>query len=140
MPIREDRLKDGTLTLDIGGTPVSFATQATNIKLTPESDEDGDQLEVLSGDTIEPDRVTSWVLGITAVQDFGDPAGFVAFALTNDGELATYTWAPQGVSGVSFTGSVTVQAVEIGGEVNKRLTTDAEWPCTGKPTPTYPGP
>jgi len=139
VPIREDRLKAGTLSLTVGAGPaVEFATQATNVKLTPSSKEDGDRLEVLSGDTIEPDRLTEWVLAITAVQDFSDTAGFVAFALDNDGELATYTWAPQGITGVSYAGSCTVAAVEIGGDVNARLTTDAEWPCTGKPTPTYP--
>lgn len=139
MPIREDRVKDGTLSLTIGAMPVDFATQATNIRLTPSTDEEGDRLEVLSGDTIEPDRVTSWVMAITAVQDFSDSAGFVAYALDHDGEQATYTWAPQGAAGVSYAGTVTVQAVEIGGDVNARLTTEAEWPCTGKPVPTYAG-
>lgn len=134
MPITESRLKTGTLTLDA----TSFATQATNVRLTPKTDSSGDSLEVLSGDTITPDDETTWSLAITAVQDFDDPAGFVNFAMTNAGEVVAYTWAPAGAEGVSYAGNVRVRPVEIGGDVNARLTTDAEWPCQEAPTATYP--
>jgi hypothetical protein len=138
MPITESRLKAGTLTFDVSGTPVSFATQATNVRLTPAKEDGEDRLEVLSGDVKEGDATTTWVMAVKAIQDFTDPAGFVAFALTNDGELAEYEWAPAGAGEVAYAGSCTVQAVEIGGDVNARLETEAEWPCTGAPTPTYP--
>lgn len=133
MPITEDRLKDGTLTIDGD----SFATQATNVRLVPSTDEEGDSLEVLSGDTVTPEDSTSWSLVIVAIQDFDDPAGFVAFAMAEAGEVVPYVWKPN-ATGVSYAGTVRVRPVEIGGDVNKRLTTDAEWPCQEAPTPTYP--
>jgi len=133
VPINDDRLKAGTLTID----GVSYATQATNVRLVPKTDDNGDTLEVLSGDIITPDDTTAWSLVIVAVQDFDDPAGFVNFAMANAGEVVPYVWKPN-ATGVSYAGNVRVRPVEVGGDVNARLTTSAEWPCQEDPTPTYP--
>lgn len=133
MTITESRLKSGTLTLDA----ISFATQATNVRLVPSTDTQGDALETLSGDTISPDESTTWALAITAVQDFEDSAGFVNFAMENAGLTVPYSWKPKAV-GPTYTGTVKVRPVEVGGEVNKRLTTDAEWACQETPTVAYP--
>lgn len=133
MPITESRLRSGVLTLDA----VEFATQATNVRLVPSTDEAGDPLEVLSGETINAEDETTWSLVIEAVQDFDSPTGFVMFAFDNANELVPYSWKPN-ANGPTFTGTVRVRPVEIGGEVNARLTTDAEWPCTAKPTRTFP--
>lgn len=135
MPITESRLKAGLLTID----GQQFATQATNVRLVPRTDDRGDTLEVLSGDTITPDEQTSWSLVIVAVQDFDEPAGFLNYALANAGEVVAYTWRPS-AAGVSYAGTVKVRPLEIGGDVNARLTSDAEWACQQAPTPTYPGP
>lgn len=139
MPITESRLKNGTLTLDA----ISFATQATNVRLVPSTDVTGDTLEVLSGDTILGTDETTWSLVITAVQDFDNAAGFVNFAMANAGDVVPFVWEPNSPTGdavgagVSYSGSVRVRPVEVGGDVNSRLTTDAEWPLQGAPTATY---
>lgn len=133
MPINDDRLKEGTLTID----GEAFATQATNVRLVPATNNNGDALEVLSGDVVTPDDETTWSLNITAVQDFDDPAGFVASSLANAGDVVAYVWKPN-AAGVEYAGTVRVRPVEIGGDVAKRLTTDASWPCQEAPTPTYP--
>lgn len=133
MPIVESRLRLGTLTID--GSP--YATQATNVTLTPSTAEEGEALEVLSGDLILPDEVTTWSLSIAAIQDFDDETGFVAFTWESAGEVVPFVWAPSGASGTSYAGNVKVRAVEVGGDVNKRLTTSADWPLVGAPTPTY---
>lgn len=133
--ITESRNKNGTLTLDA----LAFASQATNVRLVPDTDEAGDVLETLSGDTSQADDETSWSLVIGAVQDFDDPAGFVAFAFNNANELVPFSWQPNADS-PTYTGNVRVRPVEIGGDVNKRLTTEAEWPINGQPVATYPVP
>ena len=135
MPIIESRLKGGTLTLDA----LPFATQATNVTLSPDTDEVGDPVEVLSGDTVTPEDETTWSLNIEAIQDFDDPDGFVMFAFDNANELVPYSWKPNATGG-TFTGTVRVRPVEIGGDVSVRLSTSAEWPCTAKPTYTPPAP
>lgn len=137
MPITESRLKSGTLTLDA----VAFATQATNVRLTPDTDAVGDPLEVLSGDTITAEDETSWSLVIEAVQDFDASAlaSFVHFCFDNAGEIVPYSWKPNADS-PTYSGSIRVRPVEIGGDVNARLTTSAEFPCTGKPVRTPDAP
>lgn len=128
MPIIEDRLKTGTLTLD----GVSFASQATNVSLDPETDEDGDALEVLSGETLTPDEVSTWTLHIEAVQDFDDAAGFVRFCFANAGDVVAYTWKPN-AAGSTWSGTVKVRPVQVGGDVNARLSTEADFPCQETP-------
>lgn len=132
--IVESKLKSGTLTFD--GT-AAFATQATNVRLVPSTDAKGDPLETLSGATLEPADETKWNLVVEAVQDFTDPTGFVNYALEHAGDVVTYVWKPNAV-GPTYSGTVKVRPVEIGGDVNARLSTDAEWPCQETPTPAYP--
>lgn len=132
MPITDSRLKEGTLTLDA----VAFATQATNVRLTPSTDEVGDRVEVLSGDVDEPEDETTWSLVIDAVQDFDDDAGLINFALQNAGDVVAYSWKPN-AGAPTYTGTVKVRPVEIGGDVATRNLTSAEWPCQQKPTATY---
>lgn len=135
-PIVEHRVRKGTLTLD--GT--DFGSSPTNVNLTPSTSADGDPLEVLSGATIAADDETDWTLNITAIQDFNDAAGFVAFALARAGDQIPFVWRPsEAPTSVSYAGTVTVRPVPIGGDVNARITTAAAWPLDGAPTPTYPG-
>jgi hypothetical protein len=134
VPPTESKLRNGVLTIDA----VPFATQASNVRLSPKTDEVGDALEVLSGDVLEPSDKTDWTLVIEALQDFDDPAGFVNFTLTNAGDVVTYTWKPNDTAtGVTYSGTVRIRPVEIGGDVNDRLTTSAEWPCQETPTVAY---
>lgn len=126
MPIKEDKLKEGTLTLDA----VAFSAQATSVLIEPTHDEDGDAVETLDGSQLTPDVTRGDTLKITAIQDFTDVAGFVNFTWENDLATVPFTWKPRAV-GPTYSGNVQVRAVPVGGEVNKRLTTEAEWTCEG---------
>ena len=134
-PIEDSRLKAGTLTVD----GHQFARQMTSVSLEPSEEEEGEAIETLSGATVEPDEVTSWVLNLGAVQDFDDPAGFVEFARANKGDTVAFTWEPN-AGGPAYSGTVKVRAVTIGGDVATRLTTTKAWPVIGEPTVTYPTP
>jgi len=127
--ITESKLKTGTLTLDA----LPFAAQATNVSLVPSVDEQGDPIETLSGDQKGADEVTTWVLKIEAVQDFDDAAGFVKFCFDNAGQSVPFSWEASPTS-PTWSGSLTVRAVEFGGPVNTRNTTEAEFPVIGTPT------
>lgn len=134
MPVTVSKLDHGTLTIGV----VSFATQARNVTLTPDHSSE-DPITVLSGDVIGGASTTTWTLKITAIQDFDDPDGFVAYAFVNNGLDKTFSWKPNNdADGVTYGGTVTVRAVEIGGDVATNLETSAEWPVVGDITPTYP--
>lgn len=133
MTIKDHRLNTGTLSLDA----LPFASQATNVNLEPSTDEEGEALEVLSGETVDPDETTTWVLNITAIQDFDDPVGFIAFCLENAGTVVPFVWKPN-ADGTSYAGTCKIRPVAIGGDVAARLDTGAEFPVVTGPTPTYP--
>ena len=134
MTIVESRLKEGTLTL--GVTPgTTFACQATNVRVTPNYDDDGDDLEVLCGDTIPAGKKETWVLAGTSVQDFDSPDGFLAYCYDNAMTTVDFTWQPN-VAAPTWAGQCVVVALEEGGDVNSRLTTDWEFDIVGRPTRT----
>lgn len=132
-PIEDSRNKGGTLTVDAQ----PFAKQVTSVSLEPSEDTEGDPVEVLSGDTIEADEVTSWELNLGAIQDFDDPAGLVEFARANAGDLVPFSWRPN-ATGPTYSGTVRVRALTIGGDVAVRLTSSKAWPVIGEPTVSYP--
>lgn len=132
MSITDSRLKGGALTLDAN----PFAKQANSIELTPTSSADGDEIETLSGDTIEPEEETAWTLDLGVIQDFDDADGLIEFARANAGTVVPFTLKPN--SGVLvYSGTVRVRPIKIGGGVAARLTSDTSWPVIGEPTPDY---
>lgn len=137
MTVRTSKLKNGTLTLGDDTESFSAECQATNVRLVPEYEtEDG--VETLCGDR-EPDTLTeTWTLEIEAIQDFTDPAGFQAWTWEHAGQVVPYSWKPN-ATGPTFSGTVQVYALAVGGEVGARLTESTSWPCLEKPTRTENG-
>lgn len=135
MAVIESKLKTGKLTLGVApGT--EFACQQTNVRLVPTVDESGDSVETLCGDVLAAATTTSWALEGTSIQDFDHVGSFIEYCYTNDGNTVDFTWQPNATA-TKFTGQVQIRAVEIGGDVNTRITSDFSWPCVGKPTPTW---
>lgn len=139
--ITESKLKVGKLTLGGTGTPVvggvEFACQATNIRIAPTFNEEGDEVETLCGDKLSPDTKTTWNLQGTSIQDFDNPAGFVQYTWENNLAKTPFSWQPN-ENATIVSGTVEIRAVEMGGDVNARLTTDFDWPLQGDPTVVWP--
>lgn len=135
--IEDSRLKGGTLTLDAQ----PFGKQMTSVQLEPTVRTEGEAIETLTGDTLSPEEVTDWVLNLGAIQDFIDPAGFIAFANANAGDEVAFSWKPNASEdSPTYTGTVKVRPVAVGGDVNARLSNSTAWAVTGQPTTTYPAP
>jgi hypothetical protein len=140
--ITESRVKTGTLTFggSGGGTAPDgtvFACQATTVKVTPAYDTDGDAVETLCGDSIPEGKKEKWTLNGTSIQDFDDPEGFLAYCYTNSLLTVAFTWTPNDVAtGITWAGNCVIKALEEGGDVNARLTTDWEFDIVGRPTRT----
>lgn len=133
MSVTESKLKEGVLTFGPKAAPtLTVSCQATNVTLEPAFEEVGEALEVLCGDTLAASERTMWVLKFTGVQDWTAKTGFTNFAYDHDGEELDFTWTPN-KTGPTWSGKVKVKAVILGGAVNTRNTSDAEWPCNGKP-------
>lgn len=136
--IVESRLKKGTLTIGDGDTGTAFACQATNVRVSPSYDDDGDTVETLCGDTIPAGKKETWTLAGSSIQDFDDTDGFLAYCYEHAMELQPFTWQPNPAA-PTWAGQVVVLALEEGGDVNSRLESDWEFECAGRPTRTAPG-
>lgn len=140
MTITESRVRKGSLKFGpVGGgtTEVDFSCQPTNVRVTPSYDDDGDRTETLCGDVIPPGKIESWVLAGTSVQDFDDPQGFLTFCFENRTMTVPFTWQPNVEGAPEWSGNVVIVALEEGGDVNTRITTDFEFDVSGDPTRTY---
>lgn len=135
--ITESRLRTGTLTFGPPETPVVFACQATSVKITPSYDDDGDPLETLCGDTIAAGKKATYTISGTSVQDFDNPSGFLSFCWENQTQTVAFTWKAN-PNAPKWAGQCVILALEEGGDVNVRLTTDWEFDLVGTPTRAYP--
>lgn len=140
MTINESRVRKGVLSFGPVATPTDFSCQPTNVRVTPTYDDDGDQLETLCGDVIPPGKKESWVLAGTSVQDFDDPDGFMSYCFDNRMTTVEFTWQPNVEGSPEWSGSVVIVALEEGGDVNTRITTDFEFDVAGPLTRTYAAP
>jgi hypothetical protein len=139
MSIEDDQLDHGSLTVGPKGSPVlTLSCQVTKVSLEPKTNESGDKIATLCGDELSTDVTTDWSLKFTGVQDWGNKTGFINYAFDHDGEIADFEFSPKADKGPTWSGKVQIRAVVIGGDVKKRITSDAEWPCQGKPTRTDP--
>jgi hypothetical protein len=145
MAIVESKLKVGKLTL--GGTPpvsppgpptggTEFSCQATNVRIVPTFNDAGDPVETLCGDKLTADTTTDWALQGTSIQDFDSPDGFIEYSWTNNLLNVPFVWQPNETANMYY-GTVQVRALEVGGDVNARITTDFEWPIQGMPDVTW---
>jgi hypothetical protein len=137
MAVVESKLKTGSLML--GTAPgTEFACQATNVRIVPTFNEEGDEVETLCGDVLAPSTTASYAMQGTDIQDWDAPAGagIVHYSWVNNLLTVPFTWKPN-ASTVVFSGNVQVRALEVGGDVNVRITSDFDWPITGVPTVTW---
>lgn len=136
MTVNTMTMGPGTLTLGDVGDVKSLSSQVTNVRITPNVDT-GDPINVLSGESVPGDRDETWTLAGTLVQDLGaGVAGadsIVEWLFTNAGETMPFTFVPSTAKGRQITGDVTVEAVEIGGDVKSKPTSDFEWQVSGRP-------
>lgn len=129
------RLGPGTLTF--GDIPTEFGCQVTACKLVPSTDEE-DGLPTLCEPAPAPELTTKWSLEGTVEQDWELEAteGFVEYCRVNDGATVAFEFVPNTDIGVKYAGSCQVRAVEIGGDIATRITTDFEFPVVGDITRT----
>lgn len=145
MPAVDSRVFTGSLkfsdTADMTGA-VDFSCQPRAVRVVPpdpptvNSGTEPDYVlcgEALPTDPESVDRTTGWTLQFTAVQDFENPDGLQAYAYDNDGTKKFFELKMSPTAPVRK-GEVTVYALTEGGDVKVRITADAVWPITGKPS------
>ena len=142
MPIVESRVKNGALLL----AGEAFPSQPTNVRISPDTGGGGgssdDDLEVLdgqisSGGGAAEDFAAN--LALSAIQDWTNADGLVAFSWMNNGQEVAFVWKPNATAANDWSGKVKITPIETGGDVNKRLISDVEWKITQLKLPTAMG-
>lgn len=129
----DSRLGPGTLLL--GTSPYEY--QMANVALEPDiSDEDG--TPTLAVPEPAPLATIAWKLTGTAIQDFGEPAGFLNYLMDHALEEVAFTWTPDTANGVEYSGTVQLRPAPIGGDAGVQITSDFELPVIGDPVRTDP--
>lgn len=125
----------GTLVLGETGSLTNLESQVTACRLVPEVDTD-DPINVLSGEQAPGDRSESFTLKGTLLQDFGRSTGvdITAWLFEHRGETMPFVFTPNTSKGKTVEGELTVEAIEIGGDVKTKPTSDFEWQVIGAPT------
>lgn len=122
----------GTLTLGEDGTLSTLSSQVTACRLVPTVDNE-DPIDVLSGEQAPGDRSESWALAGTLLQDLGAADSTTEFLFEHRGEQLPFQFIPATAAGKELTGTVTVEAIEMGGDAKTKPTSDFEWQLVGFP-------
>lgn len=124
----------GAGTLTIGGDITNdFSEQVTSCTLVPSVDV-GDPINVLSGGQAPGDRSESWTLEGSILQDLGATESKVEWLFEHRGEQHPFEFVPNTSKGRAVTGQLTVEAVNIGGDVKTKPTSDFAFTLVGEPT------
>jgi hypothetical protein len=113
-------------------TTNEFNTQAAAVRLTPSVDS-ADGTPTLAVPEPAPESTVTWALNIDAIQDFEEPAGLVNYLMDNALAEVPFEWVPL-LPGPTYSGTVQIVPIEIGGDVAVQIVTAVELPLVGAPT------
>lgn len=131
MAIRTYTVGPGKLTFSNAAT--SIQSQVTAARVTTNAKR-GDDLKVLSGESIPGESNYSFALEVTILQDIV-AKGIIDFSWVNMGKTVDFAYTPNDneFKGATITGRVVVDPISIGGNVGDRATSDFTWDIVGTP-------
>jgi hypothetical protein len=91
-----------------------------------------DDVPTLSGATIAGERNYTATLEAKVYQDDLQVGGLVDYSWSNKGAEVPFTFTPYS-GGRSITGNLIVGPLDVGGDVDKKNTSDIKWACVGEP-------
>lgn len=122
----------GQLTIGADTELINFSSQVTTATLVPDVDQD-DPIKVLSGESVAGDRTESFTLEGTMLQDLGAEGSTTEWLFEHRGETHAFEFVPNTAKGRKITGSLVVEAIELGGDVGTKPTSDFEFTLIGEP-------
>lgn len=119
------KLGPGQLTFGETGAPTEFGVKTSSVTLTPDVD-DGDEITVLSGDTVMDDAAINWKLEGEIYQTF-DKDSLLAWCNENNGKVMPFIFKPRSDQPLTCKGKATIRPLPIGGNVKERNTSKFEF-------------
>src|SRR5699024_7206844 len=118
MAIKSHKLGPGKLTFGETGTLVEWSAQVRSCTVEPTS-EDGDELPVLSGESIVEEGEEYYELTGEILQSY-DAQSLLLYCHTNHNVEVPFTFTPVDGEELGVTGTVKIKRLAIGGEVKER--------------------
>jgi hypothetical protein len=125
------KLGPGSLSVGSAGSTVDLAVRCRAVRVVPSVDQE-DDVPLLSGATSAGDRTYTYALEATLEQDDLVAGSVTAFTWDNAGSQLPFSFTPY-AGGLSITGDVIVDPMDIGGDVGKKNTSDIAWGIVGAP-------
>jgi len=122
----------GELTLGDPAALKSFATTCVGCKIIP-AVEKSDPRTVLSGDVIPGARTESATAEVKLLDDFGQTNSNTEWLWTNRGKQMPFRYTPKR-GGKSIVGTVTVEPIDIAGDVGTNPENTVTFEFVGMPT------
>ena len=122
----------GKLSIGSDALIQQFESQVTSVKLVPNTETE-DAINVLSGEQVAGDRSESFTLEGSMLQDFGDANSRTEWLFSHRGEEHPFSFQPNNSKGKKITGTLVVEAIEIGGDARTKAQSDFEFQVIGAP-------
>jgi hypothetical protein len=134
MPVETITIGPGRLTIGAEADLTNFSSQITKALIKPDVKK-GDSINVLSGETVSGDRSESFTLDGTMLQDLnaGLNESKAIWLFEHRGEDHPFVYVPANAAAVQISGTLTVEAVDLGGEVKTKPTSDFSFELVGAP-------
>lgn len=126
------KMGPGVLSIGATGSVLDFSARCTKVQLKwKKSAKDG--VTVLSGATIAGD--VDYTAQLTATVYQGDlmTGGLVAYTWANKGTEVPFVFQPNSAE-PSIVGTLVLDPIDVGGDVDAKNTSDLQWDCVGEPT------
>lgn len=132
-PVKRKRLTLGPGSLKLGevGSELDMSCQLTNARVTWEVDAE-DATPTLCGGSVGGARTYTATLACALFQDI-EADGVIDYSWKNKGTEVPFKFVPDEAGSALVQGTVTVDPINIGGDVRTRPTSEIEWACVGEP-------
>lgn len=132
MAVKTLTIGPGKLSIGSDALIQQFESQVTSVKLVPNTETD-DPINVLSGEQVAGDRSESFTLEGSMLQDFGDTQSKTEWLFTHRGEEHPFSFQPSTAKAKKITGTLVVEAIEIGGDARTKAQSEFEFQVIGTP-------
>lgn len=132
MTVNAPSIGPGTLTIGADTDLTVFSSQCRAAKLVPTVDK-GEPIDVLSGEQAPGDRTETHQLVVTLQSDFGTANSKTEWLWEHRGEAHSFVYIPNSSLGRRITGTITVEPIEIGGDVKTKPSAEVTFDLVGDP-------
>ncbi|MCM3577448.1 hypothetical protein M3686_04775 [Micrococcus luteus] len=132
MTVQTITVGPGSLSIGDDLALTTFESQVTSIRLTPDVKSEK-PVPVLSGESVAGDRTESFTIEGEMFQDFGSTSSRTEWLFEHRGQEHPFVYVPSNQKGKKITGTLVVEAIDIGGDVQTKPTSKFKFDLVGAP-------